>query len=264
MIESHDIGGLQGAPVLGPDDERVGSVGQVYVDPATDRPTWVSVRTGLFGRHESVVPLDGAEWDNERLRIPYDKETLKAAPRYDAHAPLTAEQEDELTRFYRLSDPTLDPDEAVRLRGDAVHERASRRTSAAAGHNGAAGHESDPGEPDQNQPDQNRTGYSESERDDIGADSGTETGRADAGTETGRADADTETGPKHAATAGGESETSAAGASVHRRTVEQQAAARRAGDVSPEPTEEERLAAERARSHGPGTTDGGHPSPRDM
>ena len=40
--------------------DKVGSIGVVYLDDATEEPTWVTVHTGLFGTRESFVPLLGA------------------------------------------------------------------------------------------------------------------------------------------------------------------------------------------------------------
>ncbi|HEU4807802.1 MAG TPA: PRC-barrel domain-containing protein, partial [Homoserinimonas sp.] len=65
MIRNENLGSIMGAPVMGPDDDRIGTVGQIFVDPVTGSPNWVTVHTGLFGRHETFVPLDDATWDRE-------------------------------------------------------------------------------------------------------------------------------------------------------------------------------------------------------
>ena len=39
--------------------DTLGSVGQIYADDQTGEPTWVTVKTGLFGTSESFVPF----WD---------------------------------------------------------------------------------------------------------------------------------------------------------------------------------------------------------
>jgi len=38
--------------------EKIGSIGQIYLDDSTNEPQWVTVKTGLFGSSESFVPLD--------------------------------------------------------------------------------------------------------------------------------------------------------------------------------------------------------------
>lgn len=102
MIRNNNLGALMGAPVLGKDDERIGTVGQIFVDPVTDEPNWMTVHTGLFGRRETFVPLRDAEWDHERLRVDIDKETIKAAPRIDTDEALSPEDEENLYRYYTV------------------------------------------------------------------------------------------------------------------------------------------------------------------
>lgn len=118
MISRDNLGSIAGAPVVGADDERIGTVGQILVDPVTGSPNWVTVQTGLFGRHETFVPLQDASWDREVLHVPYDKALVKDAPRIDTEGPLDPEVEVELSRYYGL--------EAVE-HPDAVPERTEDR-----------------------------------------------------------------------------------------------------------------------------------------
>lgn len=101
MISNHNLGALMGAPVQG-DDDKIGTVGQIFVDPESGNPNWVTVHTGLFGRHETFVPLDGATWDHEVLHVPFDKKTIKAAPRIDTDEALSPQHEADLYRYYRV------------------------------------------------------------------------------------------------------------------------------------------------------------------
>jgi len=82
--------------------EKVGSIGQIYVDDQTSEPDWVTVKTGLFGTAESFVPLQGARIDGDNVVVGYDKDTIKAAPRVDADGSLSPEEEDTLYRHYNL------------------------------------------------------------------------------------------------------------------------------------------------------------------
>ncbi|MDI2099286.1 PRC and DUF2382 domain-containing protein [Ruicaihuangia caeni] len=102
MINRENLGSLIGADVVDPTGSKVGSVGQVYVDDHDGRPSWVSVRTGLFGMKESLVPLDRADWDGDDLRVAYEKDRVKDAPRVDADAHLEPSDEDELYRYYGM------------------------------------------------------------------------------------------------------------------------------------------------------------------
>jgi len=104
MISNENLGGLMGAPVVGADDDRIGTVGQVFVDPTTGSPNWVTVHTGWFGRHETFVPLDDADWDREVLHVPYDKDLVKDAPRIDTDEALSPGAEQELYRYYGMGE----------------------------------------------------------------------------------------------------------------------------------------------------------------
>ncbi|MET0713448.1 MAG: PRC-barrel domain-containing protein [Mycetocola sp.] len=108
MLDSRDIGGLQGAPVIGRDDDKLGTVGQVFLDSQTGAPNWVTVRTGLFGHKETFIPLADARWDGEVVRVDIDRETVKEAPRIDTDEALSPHNEEALYRYYGLSDRDTD------------------------------------------------------------------------------------------------------------------------------------------------------------
>jgi uncharacterized protein (TIGR02271 family) len=100
MINASNLDRLIGANVIDSDGDKIGSVGQVYVDTDTGAPTWVSVRTGLFGMSETFVPIDQADQTGDDLRVPYTKEFVKDAPRIDVDGALEHSQEDELYAYY--------------------------------------------------------------------------------------------------------------------------------------------------------------------
>lgn len=83
--------------------EKVGAVGEVYLDDTTGYPAWVTVNTGFFGTSESFVPLEGAVVQGENLHLPYSKEMIKEAPIQDADRHLEAEDEERLYEYYGLS-----------------------------------------------------------------------------------------------------------------------------------------------------------------
>jgi uncharacterized protein (TIGR02271 family) len=83
--------------------DKIGSIGQVYVDDSTSEPTWVTAKTGLFGTAESFVPLQGANVQGNDIVVNYDKQTVKDAPRIDADGALSPEEEETLYSYYGLS-----------------------------------------------------------------------------------------------------------------------------------------------------------------
>lgn len=100
MFNTQDPGRLVGATVVDSDGDKIGSIGQVYLDVDTDAPTWASVNTGLFGMSESFVPLEGAEDTGDGIRVPYQKDVVKNAPRVDADGSIDPAEEAELYRYY--------------------------------------------------------------------------------------------------------------------------------------------------------------------
>jgi uncharacterized protein (TIGR02271 family) len=103
MISEQNIAALVGANVIGSDGDKIGTVGQIYVDPATGRPNWATVKTGFFGTSESFVPLEAADESDGGLRVPFSKDKVKDAPRIESDSELTDSEEDRLYDYYQGS-----------------------------------------------------------------------------------------------------------------------------------------------------------------
>ncbi|WP_367997464.1 DUF2382 domain-containing protein [Streptomyces sp. GMY02] len=99
----NDPSRLTGLPVYDKDGDKIGNVGQVYVGDRTGRPEWVTVKTGLFGMNETLVPLAGARRAGEDIHVPYARETVKEAPRLAADEHLDPGQEKQLYQHYGLA-----------------------------------------------------------------------------------------------------------------------------------------------------------------
>ena len=93
---------LNGGTVVGKDGSKIGKVGQIYLDDQTEQPEWATVATGLFGSSESFIPLAAADVVGEEIRVPYDKDKVKGAPRIDADGAISQDQEAELYAYYGL------------------------------------------------------------------------------------------------------------------------------------------------------------------
>lgn len=93
---------LTGAPVVGPDGAKLGKVDAVYLDNDTSRPEWAAVKSGLFGSHVSLVPLAEADYDGQRLAVPYGSAQMKTAPHHDPGQQLSPDEEKELFDHYGI------------------------------------------------------------------------------------------------------------------------------------------------------------------
>lgn len=110
-----------GGKVFANDDDKVGSIGQIYLDNSTGEPTWVTVKTGLFGTSESFVPLDGAQVDGDDIHVSFDEAMIKDAPRVDPDRELDEAEEGQLYRYYGVggTSPAVGTGDAAADRGRA-------------------------------------------------------------------------------------------------------------------------------------------------
>ena len=103
MITQDQIQTIRGRDMYDRGGDKIGEVGQVWTD-RTGTPAWASVRTGLFGTNESLVPLQDALFSGDRLTVPYEKSRVKDAPNIDAShdEPLDEQGVDQLYSYYGL------------------------------------------------------------------------------------------------------------------------------------------------------------------
>lgn len=86
--------------------DKVGAIGQVYLDDSTGKPSWVTVKTGLFGTSESFVPLHDAEFRGDDIVVTYREDQIKGAPRIDDAGSISPEEQDRLYQYYGLATDT--------------------------------------------------------------------------------------------------------------------------------------------------------------
>src|SRR4051794_29032274 len=92
--------GWRGRTVRDVNGEKIGTLGDVFLDQDSDVPAWGGVRTGLFGRNESFVPLEEMREDGDDIVVPYSAEQVKEAPNVEPDVALTAAEEDRLFAHY--------------------------------------------------------------------------------------------------------------------------------------------------------------------
>lgn len=174
MISTNDVPALMGSTVNDTSGEKVGKVGQVYLDDQSGQPQWVTVSTGLFGTKESFVPVTQASFADGILTVPVAKDLVKDAPQIDQDGHITPEQEAELYRHYGLSrddagaQQTTSVDRDVPVVADSGQYADADRTDQAG--YGSAGH-------DTSGPDTDSAMTRSEERLDVGTET-VETGRA--------------------------------------------------------------------------------------
>jgi uncharacterized protein (TIGR02271 family) len=103
MISRDSVQTLIGGNAYSTDGDKIGSIGQVYLDNASGEPAWVTVKTGLFGSNESFVPLEQAELTDDGVRVPYDKDRVKGAPNIETDRELSEQEEEQLYAYYGLA-----------------------------------------------------------------------------------------------------------------------------------------------------------------
>ena len=113
--------------------DKVGKVGQLFVDSNSGEPTFVAVNTGLFGRNSSLVPLAGAKLNNEELHVAHTKDEISDAPNIsDTDEGLEPEEEERLYKHYGLTMQDSAQTQASD-RGNAAQAGTAAGTGAAAG-----------------------------------------------------------------------------------------------------------------------------------
>ena len=103
MITQNDIARINGADVYDTSGNKIGSVGQVYLNATGGDPEWVTVKTGLFGTKETFVPLRDATVTDDRVTVAYAKDQVKDAPNIEADGPMSHTEEGQLYTYYGLS-----------------------------------------------------------------------------------------------------------------------------------------------------------------
>lgn len=90
-----------GRNVVDAQGNKIGTVGQVYVNDQTGQPDWITVNTGLFGMKENFAPLAGSTFSGDDLVLPFDKTVVKDSPDIADSAHLDPDEQQALYAYYR-------------------------------------------------------------------------------------------------------------------------------------------------------------------
>jgi uncharacterized protein (TIGR02271 family) len=100
--QTQDVLALRGQDLTSQDGDKLGTIEEIYLDTDTNQPEWALVTTGLFGTKQSFVPISSARSEGDSLTVPFDKATVKDAPKVDPDGELSQSEEQELYRHYGL------------------------------------------------------------------------------------------------------------------------------------------------------------------
>ncbi len=99
-VEMTDAYQWHGRTMIGTDGEKIGKISEIYEDPATGKPEWATVSSGLFGTKSNFVPLAGATPDGEDVRAHVTKDQVKDAPGVEDDGDLSEQEEQRLFEYY--------------------------------------------------------------------------------------------------------------------------------------------------------------------
>ena len=103
-MDTNDYGRFIGKTLYSRDNDKIGKVGQVFLDDDTNRPEFLTVNTGLFGTNESFVPAADASLTDDGVRVPFTKDQVKDAPNVDVSSGhLDQSEERRLYAHYGMS-----------------------------------------------------------------------------------------------------------------------------------------------------------------
>jgi PRC-barrel domain len=104
MFPAENIRDWRGHAIVDGQGKKIGELEAVYVDTATDQPSFATVKVGgLLGKHRLVfVPLDGATVSPDHVRVTVGRDQTKDAPSIDTDGELLAEMEPSVFGHYGL------------------------------------------------------------------------------------------------------------------------------------------------------------------
>jgi uncharacterized protein (TIGR02271 family) len=100
--QTQDILSYRGQELRDADGEKIGTIEEIYLDAETNSPEWALVNTGLFGTKSTFVPIRDARPGEGGISVPFDKGTVKDAPKIDPDGQLSQREESELYAHYGL------------------------------------------------------------------------------------------------------------------------------------------------------------------
>jgi uncharacterized protein (TIGR02271 family) len=100
MTSPNDAQQYIGRNAVDLEGNKIGKIGQVYLDDRTGDPLWVTVSTGLFGNRQSFAPIAGSAFEGDDVRLAVSKDTIKDAPNVDDDEHINSDEQNALYEYY--------------------------------------------------------------------------------------------------------------------------------------------------------------------
>jgi len=100
MMAPEQLQSMIGQNAVDADGDKIGKIGQIYLDDSTGEPQWVTVSTGLLGTKESFAPLYGSRSEGGNLVLAVSKSMVKDAPNVENDGHLEESEVQALFQYY--------------------------------------------------------------------------------------------------------------------------------------------------------------------
>ena len=70
----------RGLPVYASGGEQIGKLDEIFYDAETQKPEWIGVGTGFFGKKRVLVPVRGADMRDDGCFVPYERSQVEESP----------------------------------------------------------------------------------------------------------------------------------------------------------------------------------------
>jgi uncharacterized protein (TIGR02271 family) len=100
MMSPEQLQSMIGQNAVDSSGDKIGRIGQIYLDDSTGDPQWVTVSTGMFGTKESFAPLYGSRSEGDNLVLAVSKAMVKDAPNVENDGHLDESEVQALYQYY--------------------------------------------------------------------------------------------------------------------------------------------------------------------
>ena len=79
MNEIEQIEGWRGQTVVDSSGQELGRLDEIFFDVGSSDPVLIAVKSGLLGRHSTLIPLTGATFGRDYVRVAHTADTIAGA-----------------------------------------------------------------------------------------------------------------------------------------------------------------------------------------